>query len=165
MPPSMEWLFVVGPFVVLGGLVIFYAFSGGDGAAEHAGPARSRRLFSWGVIALYVALGVAVPALVIANRGEAEGGTGSLRSDQISGQLEEGKGLFIQTCKSCHTLEAVNAHGVTGPNLDELAPLDKERVVNAIERGGTGTGRMPPQLLDGAEAEAVAAYVSAVAGR
>jgi mono/diheme cytochrome c family protein len=159
----MEWLFVVGPFVVLGALVIFYAFSGGDGAA--ARPARGGRLFSWGVIALYAALGVAVPALVIANRGEAEGGTGSLRSDQISGQLEEGKRLFIQTCKSCHTLEAVNAHGVTGPNLDELAPLEKQRVRGAIKRGGTGTGRMPPQLLDGAEAEAVAAYVSAVAGR
>ena len=114
---------------------------------------------------LYVALGVAVPALVIANRGEAEGGTGSLRGDEISGQLEEGKRLFIQTCKSCHTLEAVNAHGVTGPNLDELGGLDKQRVLQAIERGGTGTGRMPPELLDGAEAEAVATYVAAVAGR
>ena len=60
-----------------------------------------------------------------------------------------GKELFIQTCKSCHTLEAVNAHGVTGPNLDELAGLDKQRVLGAIKRGGTGTGRMPPELLDG----------------
>jgi hypothetical protein len=38
-------------------------------------------------------------------------------------------------------------------------------VLNAIKRGGTGTGRMPPQLLDGPDAEAVAAYVAAVAGR
>ncbi len=165
MPPSMEWLFVVGPFVVLGVLVIYYAFSGGDGAARETGPARGSRFFSWGMIALYVALGVAVPALVIANRGEAEGGTGSLRGDPISGQLEEGKQLFIQNCKSCHTLEAVNAHGVTGPNLDELGGLDKQRVLQAIKRGGTGTGRMPPQLLEGADAEAVASYVAAVAGR
>ena len=165
MPPSMEWLFVVGPFVVLGGLVVYYAFSGGDDAARQAGPARGGRFFSWGMIALYAALGVAVPALVIANRGEAEGGTGSLRSEQISGQLEEGKRLFIQTCKSCHTLEAVNAHGVTGPNLDELGGLDKQRVLQAIKRGGTGSGRMPPELPDGAEAEAVATYVAAVAGR
>jgi mono/diheme cytochrome c family protein len=54
---------------------------------------------------------------------------------------------------------------VTGPNLDELGGLDKQRVLQAIKRGGTGTGRMPPALLDGADAEAVASYVAAVAGR
>jgi mono/diheme cytochrome c family protein len=102
---------------------------------------------------------------VIASRGKAEGATGSIRTKEISGKMEDGKQLFIQTCKSCHTLEAVNAHGVTGPNLDELAPLDKQRVLNAIKRGGTGTGRMPPTLLEGEDADAVASYVSAVAGR
>jgi cytochrome c553 len=161
----MEWLYVVIPFVVVGVLVMLYAFSGGGDAARKAYSTRGGRTFIWSMVVLYVVLGLAVPALVIADRGESEGGTGSLRSKQISGQLEEGKTTFIQTCKSCHTLEAVNAHGVTGPNLDDLAPLDKQRVLNAIERGGTGTGRMPPQLLDGPDAEAVAAYVAAVAGR
>ena len=165
MPPAMEWLYVVIPFVVVGVLVMFYAFSGGGDAARKAYSTRGGRIFIWSMVVLYVVLGLAVPALVIADRGEAEGGTGSLRSKQISGQLEDGKTAFIQTCKSCHTLEAVNAHGVTGPNLDDLAPLDKQRVLNAIERGGTGTGRMPPQLLEGADAEAVAAYVAHVAGR
>ena len=165
MPPAMEWLYVVIPFVVVGVIVIFYAFSGGGDAARKAYSTRGGRIFIWSMVVLYVVLGLAVPALVIADRGEAEGGTGSLRGEQISGQLEEGKRLFIQTCKSCHTLEAVNAHGVTGPSLDELAPLDKERVLGAIKRGGTGTGRMPPELLAGEEAEAVAAYVSKVAGR
>jgi mono/diheme cytochrome c family protein len=37
--------------------------------------------------------------------------------------------------------------------------------MQAIKRGGTGTGRMPPGLLSGADAEAVATYVAAVAGR
>ena len=165
MPPAMEWLYVVIPFVVVVVLVMFYAFSGGGDAARKAYSTRGGRIFIWSMVVLYVVLGLAVPALVIADRGEAEGGTGSLRSKQISGQLEDGKTAFIQTCKSCHTLEAVNAHGVTGPNLDDLAPLDKQRVLNAIERGGTGTGRMPPQLLEGADAEAVAAYVAHVAGR
>jgi mono/diheme cytochrome c family protein len=59
----------------------------------------------------------------------------------------------------------VNAHGVTGPNLDQLGGLDKQRVLNAIKRGGTGDGRMPPGLLEGADADAVATYVAAVAGR
>jgi cytochrome c553 len=165
VPPSMEFLYVIVPFVVLGLIVIFIAFSGGAGAAREAYMTRGGRFFSVSMVVLYAALGVAVPALVIASRGEAEGGTGHLRSEGISGQKEQGKMLFIQTCKSCHTLEAVNAHGVTGPNLDELGGLDKQRVLQAIERGGTGTGRMPPALLDGADAEAVATYVAAVAGR
>lgn len=165
MPPSMEWLFVIVPFVVVGLLVMSYAFSGGGDAARQAARSPRGRAFVWSMVVVYVVLGLAVPALVIADRGEAEGGTGSLRGKQVSGQLEDGKQLFIQTCKSCHTLEAVNAHGVTGPNLDDLAPLDKQRVRGAIKRGGTGTGRMPPQLLDGADAEAVANYVAHVAGR
>jgi cytochrome c553 len=161
----MEVLVVLGPFLLLGIVVFFIAFSGGPGAAREAYLTGGRRTFPLVILVIYVALGIAVPAAVIAARGEAEGGTGSLRSNEISGQLEEGKQSFIQTCKSCHTLEAVNAHGVTGPNLDDLAPLDEERVLQAIERGGTGTGRMPPELLEGAEAEAVAAYVADVAGR
>jgi mono/diheme cytochrome c family protein len=161
----MGFLIVIVPFVVVGLTVIFVAFSGGPSAAREAYLTRGGRVFTFAMLALYLALGVAVPAAVIASRGEAEGGTGSLRSNSISGKLEDGKDLFIQTCKSCHTLAAVNAHGVTGPNLDELGGLDKQRVLSAIKRGGTGTGRMPPQLLDGADAVAVATYVAAVAGR
>src|ERR687895_1628555 len=161
----MEVLLVLGPFVVVGLIVIFIAFSGGAGAAREAYLTRGGRFFSLGVIALYVALGVAVPALVIASRGEAEGGTGALRTEEISQADEEGKQVFISTCKSCHTLEAVQAHGVTGPNLDELTGLDKARVLQAIERGGTGTGRMPPELLSEDDADKVAGYVARVAGR
>jgi hypothetical protein len=161
----MEFLIVIVPFVVVGLAVIFVAFSGGPSAARDAYLTRGGRVFTFTVLAIYLALGVVVPAAVIASRGEAEGGTGSLRSEEISGKLLDGKELFIQTCKSCHTLEAVNAHGVTGPNLDELGGLDKQRVLGAIKRGGTGTGQMPPGLLDGADADAVATYVAAVAGR
>jgi cytochrome c553 len=161
----MEVLLVLVPFIVAGLVVGFIAFSGGPSAAREAYLTRGGRFFSLSMIVLYVILGVAVPAAVIAARPEAEGGTGSLRREAISAEQEEGKSLFIQTCKSCHTLEAVQAHGVTGPNLDELGGLDEERVVQAIERGGTGSGEMPPQLLDGADAEAVGAYVAHVAGR
>jgi mono/diheme cytochrome c family protein len=114
---------------------------------------------------IYVALGVAVPAAVIAERGESEGGVGSLRTEEASAQLENGKELFIATCKSCHNLDAVQARGVTGPDLDELGGVDRERVMNAIENGGTGQGRMPAGLLEGEDAEAVAAYVARVAGQ
>ena len=87
---------------------------------------------------------------MIASRGESVGGAGSLRTEEVSGTLEDGKQLFIQTCKSCHTLAAVDAHGVTGPNLDELGGLDKQRVLHAIKIGGTGDGRMPPGCSQGA---------------
>jgi cytochrome c551 len=161
----MEVLIVLVPFVVAGLIVMFIAFSGGPSAAREAYLTRGGRLFSTTMIVLYVALGIAVPAAVIAARPEAEGGVGSLRDQEAKGKIEEGKQSFIQNCKSCHTLEAVNAHGVTGPNLDELGGLDKQRVLQAIERGGTGSGRMPPELIEGEEADAVATYVADAAGR
>jgi cytochrome c553 len=161
----MTILAVLLPFVLLGIAVIFIAFSGGPGAAREAYLTRGGRLFRIAIPVLYLGLGVAVPAVVIANRGEAEGGNGRLRSASLSPQLEKGKQLFRNTCASCHTLDAVNARGVTGPDLDSLAPLDKQRVLNAIRRGGTGQGRMPSGLLQDGDADAVASYVSQVAGK
>ena len=79
-------------------------------------------------------------------------------------QDENGKVLFRETCWSCHTLAAVQAGGNTGPNLDTLG-VDKQRVLNAIKRGGTGDGRMPAGLLVGEDADDVATYVAKVAGQ
>ncbi len=161
----MEVLIVLVPFALAGIAVIFLAFWGGPSAARDAYLTRGGRAFTLLMVLLYLVLGVAVPAVVIANREEATGATGPLRTEQPTAKQELGKDLFIQNCKSCHTLAAVQAHGVTGPNLDQLAPLDKQRVLNAIKIGGTGTGRMPPGLLSGEDADAVATYVSEVAGR
>jgi mono/diheme cytochrome c family protein len=163
----MEFLIPLIPFVVAGAVVVFIAFWGGPSAAREAYLTRGRRGFTLIMVLLYVGLGIAIPAAVIAARGESVGGTGHLRSEEIASnkKLEDGKQLFIQTCKSCHTLAAVDAHGVTGPNLDQLGGLDKARVLHAIKIGGTGDGRMPPELLTGADADAVATYVEAVAGR
>jgi mono/diheme cytochrome c family protein len=161
----MEVLLVLGPFVVVGIAVLFIAFSGGPSGAREAYLSRGGRLFSLSIVALYVGLGIAVPAAVIAARGAAEGGVGSLRTEKESKSEEEGKELFVATCKSCHNLDAVQARGVTGPDLDELGGLDAERVLNAIENGGPGQGRMPAGLLQGEDAENVARYVARVAGR
>ena len=106
-----------------------------------------------------------MPAAVIAARGESEGGVGNLRTEEAGERLQHGKQLFIATCKSCHDLDAVQARGVTGPDLDELGGVDRERVLNAIENGGTGQGRMPAGLLQGEDAEDVANYVARVAGQ
>lgn len=161
----MELIFFLAPFVILGIGVLFVAFSGGPGRARQAYLTGGGRSFRMALVLLYVALGIAVPALVIVGREDSVGATGPLASAEPDPQLEEGKDLFLENCASCHTLSAVNARGVTGPSLDELAPLDQERVLSAIETGGTGENRMPAGLLEGEEAEAVAAYVSRVAGR
>jgi mono/diheme cytochrome c family protein len=161
----VEWLLVIIPFVAIGIGVMFVAFSGGPGAAREAYLTRGRRAFPLVILLLYLGLGIAVPAAVIASRGESEGAVGKLRTEEPTASEEEGKVLFIQTCKSCHTLDAVNAHGVTGPDLDDLGGLDRQRVLSAIRRGGTGQGRMPAGLLQGQDAQDVAIYVSRVAGQ
>jgi cytochrome c553 len=161
----MEIVLVIAPFVVVGIAVLFVAFAGGADAAREMYLTRGGKLFTFSMLILYVALGVIVPAAVIASRGEAEGGVGALRSEELTSQDERGKTLFLQNCKSCHTLAAVQAEGVTGPNLDELGGLDRERVLNAIERGGTGDGRMPADILQGEDAEAAAGWVAKVAGQ
>jgi mono/diheme cytochrome c family protein len=161
----VEVLLVLIPFVVVGILVIFVAYSGGPSAAREAYLTGGRRWFGASMLLLYLGLGVAVPAAVIASRGESEGAVGKLRTDELTSREEEGKRLFMRTCASCHNLDAVNARGVTGPDLDELGGLDVQRVLNAIENGGTGQGRMPAGLLEGEDARAVALYVSRVAGQ
>ena len=83
-------------------------------------------------------LGLAVPALVIADREPAEGGTPPLQDETASSDLEEGKELFRQTCASCHTLAAANARGVTGPDLDEIGEMTEERVLTGHPGGWHG---------------------------
>lgn len=72
---------------------------------------------------------------------------------------ERGRDLFVQSCGSCHTLDAAGTQGAIGPNLDELQ-ADRERVLRAIDRGGTGSGSMPPDLYTGKDAEDVADFVA-----
>jgi mono/diheme cytochrome c family protein len=166
-------------FLALGAAVAFVAFSGGPSQAREAYLTKGRRGFKIVIPVLYIALGVAVPALVLANRGAAEGNSGTLAAKEGSKEFNEGKVLFRENCWSCHTLKAAGARGVTGPNLDEIGTVSPQRVLNAILIGGTGQGRMPQNIVTGAcakppchapgkeptDAEKVAAYVSQVAGK
>jgi len=160
----MEVVAFLLPFVLLGGLVLFVAFSGGPSEAREAYLTRGSKLFQASIVVLYIAFGLVVPGLVLANKEEEAGGVGALRSEHMTASEERGKDLFRQTCASCHSLAAVNARGVTGPSLDQIGEISPERVVNAIENGGTGQGLMPAGLLEGEEAQDVAEYVSKVAG-
>lgn len=151
-------------FVVLGSLVLFVAFSGGPSEARETYLTRGSRLFQVSIVVLYVAFGLVVPGLVLANKEEETGGVGALRSQDMTASEQRGKDLFRQTCASCHSLAAVNARGVTGPSLDQIGEVTPERIVNAIRNGGTGQNLMPAGLLEGEDAQDVAEYVAKVAG-
>ena len=78
--------------------------------------------------------------------------------------VAQGRGVFETAgCTGCHTLKDAGSTGSVGPNLDDAKPsasLVVDRVTN-------GQGGMPPFAgkLSSAQIQAVAAYVSIVAGR
>jgi len=158
----------LAPWLVIGFAVFYVAFRGGPRRAREAAKAAAPRpttLLRVGIPIAYIALGIAIPAVIIANRSDAVGGTPRLAQEQPSEQVERGKELFRQTCATCHSLAAVNARGITGPSLDQIGAVNKQRVLSAIKVGGTGQGRMPAGLLEGENAEAVAEFVAATAAK
>jgi plastocyanin len=84
-----------------------------------------------------------------------------------------GKELFTQRCGACHILENAGTKGVQGPNLDlafkqsvadGLGRSTIEGVVRkqiAVPQGG----QMPADLVEGKDADAVAAYVASAIGK
>ncbi len=75
----------------------------------------------------------------------------------------DGKTIFTTTCGGCHTLADAGTSGTVGPNLDQAKP-PKELVVDRVTNG---QGAMPSfkGTLDQAQIDAVADYVSSVAGK
>ena len=79
----------------------------------------------------------------------------------LSPQAEQGREVFLRhsspACGTCHRLKDARTGGVTGPDLDEVAP-DFDRVVSAVTGG---IELMPAQgsILTQQQIEAVATYV------
>jgi mono/diheme cytochrome c family protein len=167
----MNVLFFLIPWVLVGIGVLFVGFSGGPGRARQAYLTRASRSFQVLILIVYLGIGLAVPAVILSARSTAEGATSKLQTKHASAQIQRGKTLFRGTCASCHTLAAVNARGVTGPDLDRIGlnsgsiKSATKRVENAIRIGGTGQNRMPSGLLQGQNAVDVATFVATVAGR
>jgi mono/diheme cytochrome c family protein len=157
----------IGFWVVVGLTLFVIAVSGGPrGARERVLQSQSRRGRRTAAVVILIvclAFGVALPALVIANDQDQ---TKAGRADvKLTAAEKRGRELFGRTCNQCHTLAASKTVGRVGPNLDDLHP-PKSLVLNAIEQGrARGIGRMPAALLQGQDAQDVAAYVSKVAGR
>jgi mono/diheme cytochrome c family protein len=78
--------------------------------------------------------------------------------------LAAGKKVFTTAgCSGCHTLMDAVATGKVGPNLDQLKPT-QARVVKQVTNGG----KIMPSFkstLSAAQIQAVATYVSSVAGK
>ncbi len=78
--------------------------------------------------------------------------------------LAEGKAIFqSKGCASCHTLKAAGASGTVGPNLDQKKP-PKALVVERVTNGRRAMPSFKGQLSQ-AQIDAVATYVSSVAGK
>ena len=91
-----------------------------------------------------------------------------------SGDLVNGKKLFVQKCGACHVLARANAKGTTGPNLDQafqraLKDGFKRDTVRSVTRQQilypNLRGVMPAKLVTGDDAVDVAAYVGFAAAR
>ena len=98
------------------------------------------------------------------------------------GNLSTGKQLFTENCGSCHRLEDAGTRGTIGPDLDEafayarqddpqqgfdestIRDVIRGQIAYAVENPATDAPGMPRDLVKGADADAVAAYVAAVAG-
>ena len=72
--------------------------------------------------------------------------------------------MFVTAgCGGCHTLKDAGATGTVGPNLDTLKP-GAAIVAHQVQVGGGPMPAYKGQLTD-AQIQAVAAYVSSVAGK
>ena len=110
-----------------------------------------------------IVFGVIIPAVVIA-RMNSRNDIPAINVSNLTEQEIRGQELFGQRCRNCHTLAAAKSVAKVGPNLDELRP-PKGLVLNAIEEGRSrGNGQMAADLVEGEDAEAVAAFVAKASG-
>jgi cbb3-type cytochrome c oxidase subunit III len=96
-------------------------------------------------------------------------GTGGIAK---SSDTDRGKTLFTSKCASCHTLAAAKAVGKIGPNLDEAFAASRKQGFKQVtieqvvrDQIELASGNMPANLVTGADADAVAAYVASVAAK
>ena len=116
----------------------------------------------------------AMLAAVLLAAGCGTGGIAKGHPDVSNGQkLFTGQGQ----CAGCHTLAAAGSSGTIGPNLDDAFRADRKQgfkqstiedvVLDQIRLGSGPVANgpsMPSNLVTGADAEDVAAYVASVAG-
>lgn len=114
---------------------------------------------------------LAAAALLCAGVAVLSAGCGGQTGIAKGGDVSAGKTLFVSKCGGCHTLADAGTQGTTGPNLDGAFYADhqqhfklstiKQVVYDQIYHAAAP---MPRELVKGADAASVAAYVASVAG-
>jgi mono/diheme cytochrome c family protein len=163
----MSTLVFVLIWVLLGLGLVVVAMSGGPGGAlaKLQSQTRTARKLAVGAFVIaFVALGIGVPAAVIAavdNRNSIP----EADVTNLTAAEKRGQSLFGRRCALCHTLKAANAVAQVGPNLDDLRPT-KALVLDTIHKGRSrGNGQMPADIYVGQDAEDVAAFVAKAVGQ
>ena len=154
-------------FVGLALGVLFVALSGGTSGARARLASQSRgtrRLALVNFILGLLILGIGIPAAVIASV-DSRNSIPTANVSNLTKAEEHGRELFGERCRNCHTLKAANAVAQVGPNLDNLRP-PKALVLNAIHNGrAAGNGQMAADLVEGQDADDVAAFVAKAVGQ
>jgi mono/diheme cytochrome c family protein len=144
------------------------------GRSRGEGPSRgSNRAVGVMFVVTAIVFGVALPLLMLTgNHVNASAQVGGLK---LTSAEKTGREVFGQHCGVCHTLSAANAVGKVGPNLDTLAPPETT-ILRVIAAGCLpnaapsalnsclGQGVMPAQVVQGRDAQDVAAFVARVTG-
>ena len=165
-------------WVVVGASVFWVAVSGSSRRAPDRGRRASPGVRRFGIllfVVVYIGFGVVVPlAFLAGNKANASEQIGGIK---LTGAEKHGRVLFGEHCAVCHTLSAANANGKVGPNLDQLKPPASLvlRTINngCLQKPATtsdpqnclGQGTMPADIIEGKDAEEVAQFVGAVAGK
>jgi mono/diheme cytochrome c family protein len=154
-------------FISLGISVFFIAISGGMGGARKRMASQSRgtrRLAMINFLLGIVILGLGIPAAVIATV-DSRDDIPEANVKNLTAAEKHGRQLFGERCANCHTLKAANAVAQVGPDLDDLRP-PKNLVLDAIRNGrARGNGNMAADLVEGEDAEDVAAFVAKAVGQ
>src|SRR5262245_17529206 len=114
-----------------------------------------------------------VPVILASALAAAGCGSQGIQVSQTS-PYYRGAVLFRNHCSGCHTLSVVGAQGsatniknrvrTNGPNFN-IRKETVEQVLYAIRNGGFSGAIMPENILVGADAQAVAAFLAQYSGR
>ena len=87
----------------------------------------------------------------------------SAASDQESGQIAPGRGLFLQNCAFCHGRDAMG--GESGPDLTQsklvLADHDGDKIAAVVREGRQGANKMPAFQFSSQELAGLVAFIHA----
>ena len=167
----------VSLFVLAALAIVFVGLSGGPAGAReklHSQTSGARGATNLVLTIVYLGFGVAMPLLLLT--GNHSNASAAVGGSKLTTPEKYGRTIFGDHCAVCHTLQAANAVGKVGPNLDELKP-PAELVLHTIQNGCLqnppsqsdpqaclGYGNMPANVVEGKDASDVAAFVAKVAG-